>query len=225
METKISCYKTNQKEPDSTATYAANLAKLNIWNDDLESITDMKDWDKILDQPTIFGTKLTERERKPIQKFLKFSVLDDNSCDICPGQAALFAFLNEKAACKIELFSDISASDPLCGSRALNRFYKYYKQERQEPTRHLLDGLHILQMTENTQEGYEAYVKMFTIKSTVLNDTMRRNGDAPMGEHLLKELFIQGLFQSNPWQVFSRHIDREIKNLTLSNLISEGRAE
>ena len=180
LETKIGCYKTNQKEPDLTAMYAANLAKLNIWNDDLESITDMKDWDKILDQPTIFGTKLTERERKPIQKFLKFSVLDDNSCDICPGQAALFAFLNEKAACKIELFSDISASDPLCGSRALNRFYKYYKQERQEPTRHLLDGLHKLQMTENTQEGYEAYVKMFTIKSTALNDTMRRNGDAPM---------------------------------------------
>jgi hypothetical protein len=48
---------------------------------------------------------------------------------------------------------------------------------------------------------------------------MRRNGDAPMGEHLLKELFIRGLYQSNPWQVFSRHIDREIKKLTLSNLI------
>ena len=42
---------------------------------------------------------------------------------------------------------------------------------------------------------------------------MRRNGDAPMGEHLLKELFIRGLFQSNPWQVFSRHIDREIKKI------------
>ena len=56
LETKISCYKTNQKEPDLTAMYATNLAKLNIWNDNLESITDMKDWDKILDQPTIFGT-------------------------------------------------------------------------------------------------------------------------------------------------------------------------
>jgi hypothetical protein len=80
-------------------------------------------------------------------------------------------------------------------------------------------------MTENTQEGYEAYVKMPTIKSTALNDPMRRNGDAPMGEHLLKKLFILELFQSNSWQVFSRHIDREIKKLTLPNLISQGRAE
>jgi hypothetical protein len=78
LETKICCYKTNQKKPDLTAMYAANLAKLNIWNDVLESITDMKEWDKFLDQPTIFGTKLTERERKQIQTFLKFSVLYDN---------------------------------------------------------------------------------------------------------------------------------------------------
>jgi hypothetical protein len=58
LEAKISCDKTNQKEPDLTAMFAANSAKLNIWNDDLESITDMKDWNKILDQPTIFGTNL-----------------------------------------------------------------------------------------------------------------------------------------------------------------------